>query len=122
RMDLLVSPALSVRVSPEIAIIPAGAASASREVRVTVVNDAPAAADTTVKLDLPHGWTASPPQQTVALARQDQWQTVRFQAKPPAAAAPGAVRVQASATAGGRPLGRGVPGIEYPPTAPRHTD
>src|SRR5207247_2537491 len=68
RMDLLVAPALSVRVSPEIAIVPAGTvrsvrpanrdapavktAAAAREVRVTLVNDTPSPVDTLVTLDL----------------------------------------------------------------------
>src|SRR5204863_911415 len=83
RMDLLVAPAVSVRVSPEIAIIPAGAVGtnrlrgtnakshpAARELRVTVVNDTPSSADVEVKLDVPEGWTASPQGQAVNLGRE----------------------------------------------------
>src|SRR5207247_6924454 len=54
RTELLVTPALSVRVSPEIAIIPADSAaraSAAREVRVTVVNDSPSPTDSIIRLD-----------------------------------------------------------------------
>src|SRR5207248_8726582 len=111
RMDLLVAPALSVRVSPEIAIIPANsiaarsvrqpadkakAPAASREIRVTVVNDTPSAAEPIVKLDLPSGWTAAPPQVSVKLSRQDEAQTVRFEVKPPPNAVAGEYRIRAS--------------------------
>jgi LmbE family N-acetylglucosaminyl deacetylase len=135
RMDLLVAPALSVRVSPEIAIVPAGAiaaggASASREktaarkstreVRVTVVNDTRSAADTTLKLDLPPGWTASPPEQTVALAREDESQTVRFEVRPGANTAAGEFHVHAVASYAGQRFDRGYQVIEYPHSRRQH--
>ena len=88
RTELLVVPALSVRVSPEIVIIPAAMVrpasapakgappsarlrapqpppvAASREIRVTVVNDTPGATESVVTLNLPQGWTATPAQQS----------------------------------------------------------
>ena len=86
RTELLVVPALSVRVSPEVAIVPGASAGRvraapaavarparrrsrraapraapvgrSREIRVTVVNDTQRARRTaSVKLELPAGWT-----------------------------------------------------------------
>ena len=119
RMDLLVAPAFSVGISPEIAIIPAASVRATtaappaaparattpaprrqrrvhqqrrqrrqwrppREIRVTVVNDTPGAAESAVKLDLPQGWTATPVEQAVKFTRQDESQTVRFQVSPAA--------------------------------------
>jgi len=148
RMDLLVAPALSVSVSPEIAIIPAQSLSpspvrtpvrrgqpqsgfsrtvkdesepvASRELRVTVVNDSPSATDSVVKLELPQGWTASPPQQDVALARQDESQTVRFQVKPAANTAAGEYHVRAVAAAAGQTFARGYQVIEYPHIRRQH--
>ena len=41
------------------------APSADREVRATVVNDTTGAIEANVKLEIPAGWTATPPQQTV---------------------------------------------------------
>jgi hypothetical protein len=137
RTDLLVVPALSVRVSPEVAIIPvasirataqaAGSLSrrvvpqplaappvAEREIRVTVVNDTPAAADSTVRLDLPAGWVSVPPEQAVRFTRQDESRTVRFQVRPSADAASGDFRVKASASIGGTSYSRGFQVIEYP--------
>jgi hypothetical protein len=141
RTELLVVPALAVRVSPEIAIVPAdavrtasavaprpprtaathGRATAStprptsaREIRVTIVNDTAGPADSVVKLQLPQGWIATPPQQPVAFARGDQSQTVRFQVKPPVNTAPGEYHLRAVATSGGREFDRGYQVIEYP--------
>ena len=142
RTELLVVPALSVRVTPEIAIIPAasirpasagapagGAGSrataaarrwrrrrrADREVRVTVVNDAPGPADSVVKLELPPGWTASPAAAAREVRRDpDESQTVRFQVRPAPNTAPGEFQVRAVASANGRTFDRGFQVIEYP--------
>jgi LmbE family N-acetylglucosaminyl deacetylase len=146
RTELLVVPALSVRVSPQVAIVPAsairstpaaparrtgrgttgagrGAAAAraasdaptsEREVRVTVVNDTPDAADSVVRLDVPQGWTATPPQQAVKFTRSDESQTVRFQVKPGPNTPSGEFHVRAIATSGGQTFDRGYQVIEYP--------
>jgi LmbE family N-acetylglucosaminyl deacetylase len=141
RTELLVVPALSVRVSPEVAIVPADAVRAAvaaatrpprtaagheraaappprpastREIRVTVVNDTAGPADSVVKLQAPQGWVATPLQQPVAFARGDQSQTVRFQVKPPVNTAPGEYHVRAVATFGGHQFDRGYEVIEYP--------
>jgi LmbE family N-acetylglucosaminyl deacetylase len=87
---------------------------AEREIRVTVVNDTPAAAETMVRLELPPGWTAIPPLQTVKLEREDESRTVRFQVKPSPATSTGTFRVRAIATAAGQTYNRGYEVIEYP--------
>jgi len=130
RTDLLVVPALSVRVSPEVAIVPAEAVrpvrpaaagaraqarpTSAREIRVTVVNDTNGPKTTMVKLKLPAGWTATPPQQPVSFARADESLTVRFDVKPGANAAPGEYHVHAVATSGADAFDRGYQVIEYP--------
>jgi LmbE family N-acetylglucosaminyl deacetylase len=119
RMNVLVAPAASVRSSPEIAIIPA-TQSVAREVRVTVVNDTPAAADTVVALEVPQGWTASPQRQPVKLGREDEAQTVRFEVKPAANTRPGEYHVRAVASADGRDFDRGYQVIEYPHIRRQH--
>jgi LmbE family N-acetylglucosaminyl deacetylase len=133
RMDLLVAPAVSVRASPEIAIIPAASVAAarsrdantrsqtgSREVRVTVVNDTPSATDVDVTLDVPAGWAASPPNQSVNLAREDEARTVRFDVRPAAGTPSGEYHVRAVATAAGRQFDRGYQVIEYPHIRRQH--
>jgi LmbE family N-acetylglucosaminyl deacetylase len=166
RTELLVVPALSVRVSPEVAIVPAdavraaptstpptpparpsaksGRATASerpaarraaaagappstgkrpspvREIRVTVVNDTAAAAQSTVRLQAPQGWTVTPPQQPVTFARGDEAQTVRFEVKPAPNTALGEYHLRAVATSGGTAFDRGYEIIEYPHISRHH--
>jgi len=162
RTELLVVPALSVRATPEIAIIPAaairpvrpaptaapartaavrtaaaraaaeraaaeraaaertaaeraaGAPTSDREVRVTVVNDAPGPLKSVVTLHLPENWTASPAEHAVDFSRPDEAQTVRFQVKPAPTAGPGEYTVKAVATANGQTFDRGFQVVEYP--------
>jgi LmbE family N-acetylglucosaminyl deacetylase len=134
RTDLLVVPALSVRVSPEIAIVPSntiggahgrGAASAhaatpppsaaaSREIRVTVVNDTTGAVDSAVKLETPPGWSATPAEQRIKFDRADESLTVRFNVKPSAGTPLGTYHLKAIASTGGQRFDRGYEVVEYP--------
>lgn len=136
RTELLVVPAFSVRVSPEIAIIPArsiggvspvaAARSAvrsepsGREVRVSVVNDTPGPAENLVNLTLPPGWTATPPQRTLTFSRQDESQTVRFQVRAAANTVPGEYHVRAVVSSGAETFDRGFQTIEYPHIRRQH--
>ena len=155
RSDLLVVPALSVRVSPEVAIVPAASlrpvpaaavpappplprsssrrggppvsppvaapvSSVSREIRVTVVNGSPSAAEGVVTLDMPKGWTATPVEQPVTLSRPDESQTVRFVVKPAPATAAGEYHVRAVVTSAGKTFDRGYQVIEYPHIRRQH--
>jgi LmbE family N-acetylglucosaminyl deacetylase len=133
RSELIVVPAFSVSISPGIAIVPAsslrtgtsvrsdGASGrAARELRVTVVNDTPGAAENVVALRLPAGWTATPPQQALTFTRSDEAQTVRFALKPAPNTAPGEYHVHATAAAGGQSFDRGYQVIEYPHIRRQH--
>ena len=82
RTELNVVPRLAVEVSPDIAIIPRGTGG-SRVVRVTVANGWPGSFEGDVRLDLPVGWTATPPTNLVRFSREDEAQTVRFTVTPP---------------------------------------
>jgi LmbE family N-acetylglucosaminyl deacetylase len=140
RSELLVVPPASVSVSPGIAIIPAdairqprntattngagrggaAAAGAAREIRVTVINDAKGAAESTIQLTVPQGWTATPSQSPVKFAREGEAQTVRFQVRPSTTTAPGAYHVKATVMAGGASITRGYQVIEYPHIRRQH--
>jgi LmbE family N-acetylglucosaminyl deacetylase len=135
RSELLVVPAVSVAVSPEIAIIPSGslrgaqptasgasasAQTAGREVRVTVVNDTKGAAEDSVRLQLPQGWRATPTQESVRFSREGESQTVRFQVQPAGGASAGAYHVKAIVTASGAEYSRGYQVIEYPHIRRQH--
>jgi LmbE family N-acetylglucosaminyl deacetylase len=93
---------------------PADAPTPDREVRVTVLNDSIGPADTSVKLVLPQGWSATPGEQPVKFSRSDESQTVRFSVKPSSSVGAGEFRVQAVASAGGKEFTRGFEVIEYP--------
>jgi hypothetical protein len=83
-------------------------------VRVTVVNDTTGPAETTVRLDTPAGWTATPATQTVAFERADESQTVRFLVKPGLNTPSGEFHVGAVVTANGQRFNRGYEVVEYP--------
>jgi hypothetical protein len=164
RSDVLVVPAFSVRVTPQVAIVPESAirsaparrttASAAprpdgrggqavasgrgrasgpaasarpvpvshsdappvaeREVRVTVLNDTTGPAETSVKLELPQGWSATPADQPVKFSRSDESQTVRFLLKPSSSVSAGEYHVKAIVSSGGQAYNRGFEVVEYP--------
>jgi LmbE family N-acetylglucosaminyl deacetylase len=134
RTELLVVPAFSVRVSPDIAIVPVASlpalptvaarskrpAASEREIRVTVVNDGQGAAESVVRLDLPKGWSASPAQQTIKFARPDESLTVRFAIKPAVDTVPGAYHARAVVSSGTQTFDRGFQTIEYPHIRRQH--
>ena len=118
RTELNVVPRLALEVSPDVAIIPRGTGG-SRVVRVTVSNAWPGPFDGTVRLDLPTGWTATPPTNLVRFSREDEAQTVRFSVTPaPQAQGEHVIRAIAE-TAEGR-FDTGYQVVEYSHTGRRH--
>jgi LmbE family N-acetylglucosaminyl deacetylase len=126
RNELLVVPALSVRTSPNIAVVPAGtigghgrgltpaAGSAAREVRVTIVNDTTGPLESTVRLEAPAGWSTTPPEQRVKFDRADESLTVRFNVKPGAGTPLGTYHLKAIASYANQRFDRGYEVVEYP--------
>jgi len=119
RMELHVVPEWSVRVAPDIAIVPT-TASAPREIRVTVVKGARGAAPASVRLAAPDGWRVTPAVDEVKLAREDEARTLRFMVTPPPNTPPGKYRVRAVAASGGREFATGYQTVEYPHIQRRH--
>jgi hypothetical protein len=134
RMDLLVVPALTVRMTPDIAIVPtgdvvpqktsaSGAAETDRLVRilrVTVTQNAPESAEGDISLDLPPGWRATPSTTRITFARPDDARTIEFNVQPPATLVAGSYPVAAKVVAGGQTFTRGFETIEYPHTRREH--
>ena len=127
RMELNVVPAFAVTVSPRIVVVPlrpqGSAASAGRELRVTVVNGSKGAAKASVRLKAPEGWTVSPVTAPVSFTREDEAVTTRFTLAAPAKVAAGQVKVSAEVTgegAGAAASSTGYQVIEYPHTQRRH--
>ena len=109
-------PRLSLRVTPSIAIVPAGRGATTavdREVRVTVANHGKGAAQGQVRMDVPSGWTATPAQ-AVNFTREDEAQTVRFTLRPAAKTALGQYVVKSVATADAQTFNTGFQVVEYP--------
>jgi LmbE family N-acetylglucosaminyl deacetylase len=77
---LTVTPALSVRISPEAGITPLDSKSFS--LSALVHTEAPSGAKGTVHLELPAGWRSDPPTAQFALARAGEEQSVAFQVFP----------------------------------------
>jgi LmbE family N-acetylglucosaminyl deacetylase len=102
--------------------VPAAAPSpqSSREVRVTVVNDLKGAAEGTLHLELPQGWSAQPAEQALKFSREDESQTVRFEVRPPANVATGEYHIKAIVSENGADFTRGYQVIEYPHIRRQH--
>ncbi len=120
RMELNVVPAFSVRMTPPLAVLPAspGASGAlAREIHVSVTNGTKGAADVSVALQLPAGWTATPAASPISFSREDESLSARFQVTAPAQVKTGeyAVRAVVTSTAtGAQRFTTGYQEIEYP--------
>jgi len=73
---LAVGPAFSVMLNPSTQVVPLS--DPSCRVNVDVRSDVSGAADGVVRLDLPQGWKAEPPQQEVAFAHRGEDRQVSF--------------------------------------------
>jgi LmbE family N-acetylglucosaminyl deacetylase len=111
RTALKVVPALSVVVSPDIAIVPLKG-SRQKEFTVTVENQNPAAVNGEVTLILPAGWSASPASRAVNLTQQGEKASLQFIVSVPATA--GDYVVQAVAKSAGQEFKSGYTTIAYP--------
>ena len=79
RMELNVVPTFSVAVTPGLAIFPATSGQVKREVHVSVTNGTKGAAETSVSLDLPAGWKATPTSVPLSFAHEDEALSARFE-------------------------------------------
>jgi LmbE family N-acetylglucosaminyl deacetylase len=118
RMELNVVPALSVTVTPGLAVLPASAGSpARREVHVTVTNGSKGAAQSSVTLNLPDGWKATPASVPVKFVHEDETLSAKFEVTPPARAKVGQYTLSAVVTSPEFPNEKFTEGyqvIEYP--------
>src|SRR5262249_30895018 len=101
---LNVVPALSLRVSPDIAIVPLGG-NRKKELTVSVENQSPTGGTSSIKLVVPQGWTVTPTMQTVKFDKKGEKAAVPFTITVPANA--GDFTVQAVAQLGNQEFKRG---------------
>jgi len=121
RMELNVVPAFSVRTTPAMAVIPTpsgtGAGPVRREIHVSVTNGTKSAAEATVALDVPAGWTSEPATAPLSFMHEDESLTARFTVSAPATVRPGeyslVARVTSPATGATR-FAEGYQVIDYP--------
>ena len=69
---------------------------------------------------MPQGWTSTPAEQALKLARSDESQTLRFVVKPPLGTKAGEYRVRATVKSGAATFDRGYQVIEYPHIRRQH--
>ena len=113
-------PALSVRVSPGIAVVPIGGGGASREFRVTVLNNAKTGGDAVVRLETPAGWTVTPRTATLPFTLEEEELTAKFEVTPPAGLSEGEQTIGAVAARGGEEFREGYQVIAYDHIQARH--
>ena len=121
RMELNVVPAFSVKVTPPLEVIPAPAPGAAappeREIHVAVTNGTKGAAEVRVSLELPAGWTVTPPIVPIAFGHEDESLSARFQVIAPPGVKPGAYAARAFVSAAGGEavtFRSGYQDVEYP--------
>jgi LmbE family N-acetylglucosaminyl deacetylase len=134
RMDLLVVPALTVRMTPDIVIVPTTSVAPQktastdgaepdphvRILKVTVTHNAPEAIGAEVSLAVPRGWRAAPATSRVTFERSDEARTIEFSVQPEATLVGGSYPVAAKVLGGGQTFTRGFDTIEYPHTRRQH--
>jgi LmbE family N-acetylglucosaminyl deacetylase len=122
RMELNVVPAFSVKMTPDLAVIPAprgaaGARTLDREIHVTVTNGTKGAARATVSLTAPAGWKVTPASAPIEFEHEDEALSARFHVTAPANIAIGDYPVRAvvtSSVTGAEKFEEGYQDIEYP--------
>ncbi len=106
-----VVPALSLRVSPEIGVVPL-AGNRKKEFTVNVDNQNSSPVESEVRLIVPAGWTATPPARTVKFTRPGEKASLQFTVQVPAVA--GDFKVQAVAKMDAEEFRTGYQAIAYP--------
>ena len=113
RSEILVVPALTVTVSPDVIVVPTGAAS-KRDLRVTVRNNGKGPAQGIVRLTAPRGWTVTPASSSVTVAREDEEATVRFVVSAPGGLKPSSAEISAEIQTKEGSFASGYQVVEYP--------
>lgn len=110
---LVVTPAIGVRIDPEARILPLDGS--ALPVRVTI--HAQAAADGTIELNLPAGWTSQPAEAHFHLDNAGNTEPILFSVTP-ATSQESAFRIQAIAHCAGRTYQTGWQSVGYPGLRP----
>jgi hypothetical protein len=117
RALLKVVPALSVRISPDVAVIPIGGAR-RKEFTVSIENQSTAAVDGDLRLIVPTGWTVTPATQALKFTRQGEQSSSQFMVSAPSVA--GDFKVRAVARIGTQEFQSGYTVVAYPHIEAHH--
>jgi LmbE family N-acetylglucosaminyl deacetylase len=111
RAQVKVVPALSVRLTPDVAVIPLGG-KRQKEFTVQIENQSTTPVDGDVRLIVPTGWTVSPASQPVKFARQGEKTALQFSVTAPGVG--GNFTVRAIARIGPEEFRSGYTAVAYP--------
>jgi LmbE family N-acetylglucosaminyl deacetylase len=115
-----VVPSLSVKLTPDVAVVPVAQAGRRREFRVTVANNAKTGGAVAVRLETPTGWRVEPASTTLNFGVEEEEVTAQFFVTPPATLAPGTAEIKAVATRDGQEFREGYQVIAYNHIQSRH--
>jgi LmbE family N-acetylglucosaminyl deacetylase len=113
RHEVQVVPALSVRVSPEIAAVPLSPPRAPVEVRVFARSFAPGPAEASARLEAPPGWSVEPRSVPLRFAHDGEETGAVFRVTPPRVLEAGMAALRAVAVRDGREHREAVQVVEY---------
>ena len=114
RRNVNVVPAVSVGLDSRLLIVPSGSAPNTQRIVVRTTSYSAKPMRGTVRLRLPAGWTAEPPEVPLALASEGDADAATFVVKAPSRRTPGSFDIAAEAVVGGAVHTRDVQTIAYP--------
>ena len=120
RRPVKVVPAVSVALSPALAVVPLNGDARPLAFTARLRSQAPDTVAGTLRLRLPAGWSADPEAVSVTLPEPGSDRAVRFTVRPPAGLRAGEYRVAAELESGGAVYDIGYQVIDYPHIAPHH--
>ena len=113
RYEVQVVPALSVRVSPGITVVPLAGLRQPIEVHVFARSFTPGPAEASVRLEVPLGWRVEPASVPVRFSYEGEETGARFRVASPPTLAAGTLTLRALAVRGGREYRETVRAVEY---------
>jgi len=113
RHELLVAPALSLRLSPEITAVPLASRRTPVEVRVFARSLARGPAEAVARLEAPTGWSVEPSSVPLRFSYEGEEVGALFRVAPPTALAAGTLTLRAVAVRDGREHRETVQAVDY---------
>ncbi|MBX9604267.1 MAG: PIG-L family deacetylase [Bryobacteraceae bacterium] len=120
RRNLTVAPAMSVAITPEIGVIPAGRRAEPLTVRVRAMSNVKGPAAARLRLELPPGWTSAPASADASFTHEGEVQNVEFRVTAPPAEAGKSYTLAAIAEYAGRQYREGYQIIAHRDLETRH--